>query len=472
MVSIVRVKILAIFLGPIGYGIVFQFLNFLNIFTSTVHLGVPTGITAKIPSLMKDNEVVGKQIIDSYFVYFVKIYFTLTLLLTILFIFFSDNIVSFLIGETKYVDSFVLMVATAPFLVLYAIGDAFLRCYGKLTQIVFIAVVSSLSSILLLFPLLDLFGILGVSIYFLLNGILLFTIYAVLNFEKVKLIFRSNKIYKLDLRIQILKTGVVSLISSFLFIGSNIILRKFIIENLGLTENGIYQSVASLSASSFLVVYSYITTYLLPKISSSESDSQIVNETDVNFRFILLLMVPMIIAIFSFRKVLIGVLFSSEFLPASDILQYQFAGDFFRGLSGLFGLWMIYKMNLKVIIAFDVVMNLLLVSFPFACKHYFDYVSLNLIPISYMIALGIHFLLFFIYTKKKLRYRVSKSTFRTVLISVILLLAVFLVDKQNEIFKYVLSFFFILFFWFFAVSSIERNKLTVFLKNYLVTRFR
>lgn len=456
------------FLGPIGYGIIFQFMYFLNIFTSTVHLGVPTGISAKIPSILDETPEIdesGLKLSDYYYFYFIKVFFLVSLFFTLLIILFADQIVNFLIGEVKEVDTFIMIIVSAPFIVLYTIGDSFLRCLGKLTQIVTIAIVSSLGSILILYPLLQYFGIFGVSIYLFVNALFVFLLYIYLNFDKFKLLFRRRKPQKLHFKSQIIKMGIVSLISSFLFIGSNIMLRKFTIDNFGLTNNGIYQSIASLSASSFLIVYNYLATYLLPKISGYKSNSEIRDELDINFRFILLLMVPSTIVVFSYRYVIISLLFSSEFIAAGEIIQYQFMGDFFRGLSGLFGIWMVYKMKLKFIIFFDLLMNLILVSLPYLCMLFLNEISLKIVPISYLIALLFHFVLYYVYSQSELKYFPTKDTMNTLVYSVILLSATFASVYLGSLFQYVSAPIFVLIFWSLAVSRIEREKFLKLLRS-------
>lgn len=435
-----------------------------------MHLGVPTGISAKIPSILDEpveNDDNNIKLSDYYYIYFIKVFFISTLTLTVFFIFFADYIIGFLIGEVKEVDAFIVIIASAPFVVFYTIGDSFLRSMGKLTQIVTIAIVSSIISILVLYPLLKYYSMLGVSIYLFFNALIVFLLYTGLNFDRFKLLFKKHKPQKLHFKSQIFKMGIVSLVSSFLFIGSSIVLRKFTIDNFGFSNNGIYQSMSSLSASSFLIVYNYLTTYLLPKISGYKSDEEIRNELDSNFRFILLLMVPSTILVFSFRYVIINLLFSPEFIAAGDFIQYQFLGDFFRGLSGLFGLWMVFKMKLRFIIIFDFTMNLILVSIPYLCSMYTSEIALEIVPISYMSSLVIHFLLYFIYTQRELRYFPSKDTLNTILYSIVLLTFAFSSVYLGDLFQYIIAPVLILIFWYLAVSKLEREKFSILLRDKL-----
>lgn len=463
---------IALILGPSGYGIIFQFLYFLGFFTSTVHLGTPVGVAAKIPSLIESDQNSGQEFnfnyssVGKYYVYFIRLFGLLTVAFTIIFILFSDSLTSFLVGESKYSLAFVIVLVSAPFAVVYSIFESFLKCYGKFTQIVVITIIGSLSSILLLYPLITKFGILGVSIYLFFSGFIPFLIYCIKNWQWTKQIFVIHKKEKLEYKSQILKTGSVSLFSSLLFIGSNIIIRKFTIDNLGLTNNGIYQSIAALSNSSFLIFYYYLSTYLLPKISSLHTDNEICNEIDENFRFILLFIVPFVIVVFSYRYLLIKLLFSSDFLPAVGIIQYQFLGDFFRCLSGLFGLWMISRMKLFSIMIIDLIMNIILISSPFLCKYLFSEISLIVIPISYMIALFVHFILFFIVTIKYINYAASLKAKKTFIISVFVLTVAFLTSYLGNYAEYIGAPFLVIIYWYLSTSLDEREKTIKLIKKY------
>jgi len=430
-------------------------------------LGAPIGITARIPTLIRDSEYSKVSTVDDYFLYFIRLFAIITIGLTVIFIFFSSSIVEFLVGDSKEVNFFIIILASAPFMVAYSISDAFLRCYGKLSQIVLIAIVSSVSSLLLLYPLIEYLGMTGVSFYFFLSGVFPFVAFLIINRSYVKKILNKKIEHLLDLKSQILKMGSVSLLSSFLFIGSFIILRKFVIDNLGLVDNGIFQSVVALSNSIFMIIYSYLSTYLLPKLSKYIKNKEINEELDNSFRFILFMIVPSIILAFSYRYLIIRAIFSVEFLKASDIIIYQFLGDFFRCLSGLFCLWLIPRMRIRTIMTFDIIMNLSLVLLPYIYMLLFNKIFLGIVPISYMVAMILHFIMYLSITIKDLHYRISAHTLRTIIISALCISASFLSGWGGYLFQYLAAPLLILFFGLIAISKVERFKLIQLGKSYV-----
>ncbi len=354
----------------------------------------------------------------------------------------------------------------SPFAVLYIFIDAYLKIKELLSQLVTISIISSVLSIALLYPLLKVFGLNGAAVYFLLSGVLSVLIFSLYNFRIIKKIFTDKIIIDLKERNYIIKIGSVSLLSSFMFIGSFILLRKFVIENFGLTDNGVFQSVVTLSNSSFMFVYSFLSSYLLPKISKIENYSKIALELDNGFRFVLFLVVPILILIFLYRDILINIVYSAAFLKAGDMIFYQFIGDSFKCLSGLFGLWMIAKMKIKYIMTFDVIMNCILLLIPFLYKYIYKDVKLELLPISYMIAMFIHFMLYFIYSRYHVNYRISRNTFRTILFSLLAITICIFIINYPYIYQYIMAPILIVLFVLFSSSKEERNKLLLALKKY------
>lgn len=452
-------------MGPVGYGIIFQFINFSNLVAATIHLGSPVGITARIPSAIKDDLLSGKSSVDDYFLYFIRIFGMFTFLACLIFIVFSRFLTDFLIGNSQDYISFIIIVSATPLIVVYSICESFLKCFGNITQIVIITIISSISSLILLYPLIKFLGIYGASVYIFLNGILPFCIYAYLNRDYLKKIYLKKIVSALLLKKQILKIGSVSLFSSFLFIGCFIILRKFVIDNLGFVDNGIFQAVVSLSTGSFLIVNNYLSSYLLPKISGFSTNDEIKHEIDRNFRFILFLMVPAILVVVYYNNLIIRILYSSDFLKASDFIIFQFIGDFFRGLAGLFGLWLISKMKIKIIMSFDILMNLILVTSPFIFKYLFNMVSLKIISISYMVACIVHFMNYFIISVRVLKYKISSFTAKTIFVSVVCLGSSYFFTFSDYLYQFICFFISCLLFGFFATTSEEKFKLMRLLRN-------
>lgn len=446
-------------------GIIAQIANFLNLITTTIHLGSPVGLTTRISAIHSEDSFASKSKIKSYIWFFGILFLTLSVLASFLSIIFSEFILNLLIGDSEYRLVFIIMMLSIPFVVIYAIIESFLRSFARINHIVKISVLSSIFSLLLLIPLVYFLNMNGVGIYVFSLGFFPVLIFIFFYRKEIKKLFKEFKINlsKGD-KLIVFKIGVVSLFSSFLHQGSLLILRRIIIDNFGLESNGIYQAVLSISYNSFTLIYIFLINYTLPKISSFKKNNEIIIELNNNLRLILIILIPIIISILTYRGFIIEILYSKSFSQSGNLLYFQLIGDFFRAVAALFGLWLIAKVRIKQLLFIDLIFNSIFVMIPLI------YISLlgknfQIFPISYMIAYIIHFSLIFIYSCKSLRFKFKRISFRNIFLSFFVVLLSFSISFYHNNVGYFINVL-LLFVWFITFFQYqEKRKMWLFLKN-------
>lgn len=453
----------ALFLGPTGFGIISQLYNSLLLFTSTIHLGIPVAVTSEISKLKGKNDKDTEPLINSYFRYFVFRLFFITLLISTIIILFSTYISNFLVDNSNYYYVIVIIFVSAPFTVVFLIVESFLRSYKEIDKIVKINVATNIISIVILIPLIIFLNLLGVSIYLLIFGIipLLLSIFWAKDF--LKKLIKENK-YKLsrEEKILILKIGSISLLSSLMHQGVIILIRKSIISSYGYEANGIYQSVLSVSISYFGLIYIFLTNYSLPKFSECLSNDILITEININARFLMLIMVPMMLLFYGFKEFGVLLLFSKNFLSSGELFFPQFIGDIFRVGAALFGLWLIPRRKIKHIIMIDSIFNTVffLTSMLFMRVLSFPLIS---VAYAYCIAFFCHFIMYFTYSRKTIKFKLERKLMLTFIYSIVAFLLTYFFSFTN---RYVgtVSTLSILVIWFFLV--VERDEI-VKAKNYI-----
>ncbi len=417
------------YLGPSGLGIIAQLSNFLAWVNTTINLGTPLGVTTNIADLYKTNSEKTKYRIAQFINYFLGFFFIVSISFVLLNILFSKSISAFIFNENIYQILFVISVLSVPFVVLYSIIEAFLRSFQEIGKLVKISILSNILGVLILIPLIYFFNLTGIGIYLVLFATLPVIIFTI----KYRYIFKEYfKIKPEKIRFKdakgIFKIGFVSLFSSAIHQGVIILLRKIIISNYGLTDNGLYQSVYSLSLNAFSLIYFFLLNYTLPKFSGIKEDTFLVSELNDNLRFVLIILVPVVVLIISFKSIIIPILFSNEFGRASDLLYFQLTGDIFRALAALFGLWLISRVKIKELLIIDFLFNMVLLMTPLILVKYYNF-GLKVIPFSYMIAFFVHFIAYFVYTTSSIKFRFSNSSLRGILVSTFLLISVFIISN-------------------------------------------
>lgn len=459
IVAILRVKLFAIFLGPAGFGIMSQLNNFYVLFTTTIHLGVPVSVTSEISKINFGNDSDKRGKINAYFRFLTSRFFIVSFLVTAVIIIFSGDITQFLVDDSLYSTYLVILFVAAPFGVLYLIIEAFLRSFKEIGKIVKINILTNIISTMLLIPLIYYLQYLGVSIYLLIFGLLpsILILYIAKKFVNGLQVNYGYSLTKQDKNL-IFKIGSVSLISSLLHQGAIILIRKLIITAYGYDDNGIYQSVLSVSISYFSIIYLFLSNYTLSKFSECKSNDLLVKEININARFLMLIMVPLMLLFYGFKEIGVLLLFSSKFLSASELFFPQFIGDIFRVGAALFGLWLISRRKIRQLIIIDVIFNLIYLFLTFVC---INLLSLNLIyvSISYAFAFFCHFAMYFMYTRHSLGFKFEKKILLTFIYSIFAFILTYTASFFNKYIGFS-STIIILLIWFYLV--VERYEIRQF----------
>jgi len=284
-----------------------------------------------------------------------------------------------------------------------------------------VTIYSNLITLPILVILIQILTLNGVAIYLVLVAVFPFLIMLFL----YKKVFSSDyhlfkeKLSRQDIK-NVFKTGVTSLLAFLFYQLVLLYLRKFIILNFGLEANGIYQSALGLSLNIFAFMYSFLGNHTLPQLSMHKDDINLSSVLDETAKFLILMIVPMILLLYSFRELIIVLFYSQSFVQAGDLILFQFSGDFFRIFASLFSLWLFSRMKIKQLIFIDLVFNALLIILPHILIKFYSQ-DLRIISISYMIASFVHFSLFYLYTRKILRFKFSTETFLALSISLVTL---------------------------------------------------
>lgn len=105
--------------------------------------------------------------------------------------------------------------------------------------------------------------------------------------------------------------------------------RSFLVGSLGLVDNGIYQGVMGLSRQYTVALSGAVFVYLYPKIAAAVNTRSDVAGREVrsSLRFILSIGIPAALVLLSARDVLVPLLLSEEFRPMIPLLGYTAPGD-------------------------------------------------------------------------------------------------------------------------------------------------
>ncbi len=423
-------------------GVISQLSNFIALLNYFVPLGIPNGLS----KLVAEENITEKEKLKNIFISSATIVFYPTFFFSLIFFLFSGTVSGFLFDTSDYSLHIKIISLFIPFLVLNSLLEGYLRGLKVINVYVKVIIVTNLFNLIVLIPLVWFLGLMG-GLYGLISAFVIYVFVCVYQLKKNNLIDKPEfrKTFDRTILKKIIRVSFVFLISGALFQLSLLLLRKIIISELGIYYNGIFQSVIGISMNYFGFIFLSLSTYSFPTISKMFNDSDISAELNVNIKYIIFLMVPLIILLFVFRSTIISVLFTKDFLVSEDLYAYQFLGDYFKALAWATGIWLVPKMKLKPFLILEIILNINLVFITYLFINYFG-AHLELISLSYLVSYIIHFLLNYFITARLIDFRINRENLRLLVLSLLFMISIILISNYNKMYGYIIVIP-LLFFW-------------------------
>jgi len=329
LLSLVRVKILAVLLGPAGVGLISQATNLLYLFRGTAAAGANNALTVLVADAIARKEFcqINRILVTAF--YFLAIIGSLILGACALL---SEQIAHSVFGKKEYAV-FVIVVAAASWVAIQlSLITGLFRGLLKIRAYTFSFLAGFLFAIVT--------TIFLVLTYDLMGAILSIFVAQVINYL-IALKFFQSIVQKQFPEISILKAepswdafrqilkffGPLLLIYLVTGLG-NLILRGEIIRCLGEDANGYYQVAWGISLAYMTLIEDTRRSYLVPRISSCLDNQDKINHVQNNIlRIYMIALPPFLIILLAFREIWIPIVYSQEFLMAGSLLLWQFAGD-------------------------------------------------------------------------------------------------------------------------------------------------
>lgn len=432
--GIVRTKIFAIILGTFGVGVISQLSNFsgLVLFISTI--GIPIGVTKFVSQWEKEgkwneiNEIVFKSTL---------ILVILGLVFLILSVVFSKQISYIILDSDTYAIPVILIACSFPLSLVITILDALVRGLKNFNLYVKISIICSILGLAIGLIFVIFYNILGFSLSILSYPIFSLIIYFYF-FKKEKVIdFKKLLIFDFkfsDALKSILKLGFASLVLGLLDQLTILLIRSMIVKNIGIESNGIYQCVTGISNNYFSLFYMSLGAYILPILSEMNDNNEMNREINDTYKLTLLGIVPIIAGTFILRKFIIVILYSTKFNPASDLMIFNFAGDYFKALSWILGAWLIPRSKFKLWLIIGISYYVNFAGAYLVLSLYTN--DLKNVVIAYLYASIFHFFVNFYYIRKLNKFEFRTDSFKLMITSTVFLSLILVSSEYNEIWGY------------------------------------
>ncbi|MFY7938032.1 MAG: O-antigen translocase [Flavobacterium sp.] len=388
-------KALALFVGANGMAYVGNFRAFLNVVENFSLLGIQNAIIKYVSEYQND-----KTKLKSVLATFGLLLLVSSMSISLILIFGASYLSKQLFNHSEiYGFLFYVLAVLFPLYVFSTYCISVVNGFQKYKNVIYIQIISS--GIALLFSLFLIY-------YYSTFGALVSLVLAPVFVFFVCLFFLKNIISISDVfSFQNFNFSVVKNVSEYVLmalvsgvIGSFVLLeiRTDIISITGLQNAGIYEGLQRISSYYLLFVSSIMTIYFYPKLAETNS-----NNKDIVLYY-LKTIIPLftigLVIIYFLRKLIIQVLFSSEFETMESLFLWQLLGDLLKAISLIFGTILIAKKQTKVFIITEIISLFILY---FSSNWMLHTVGISGIVMAHTFTYFMYLLVLVIYFRKELR---------------------------------------------------------------------
>lgn len=327
IISIIRVKVVALVLGTNGIAVFGQLSNLTNISALLSHFGMPVGLVTEVSKeRSKRNESKLRQLKTTYSC----IVLVASLLASIFIYFFSGYINEIIFNDAKYERLIELVAVNTSFLGVALITPTILKADKKIKLLTLFTIFSSFINGLLTILLVLIYDLEGI-LYGMVIGNFIVIIFGFLLLKRDQPFFmlqiKSLTFESFRSKFKVLSSyGLVSLGTSILLQLSNLGLKSLIIYKSSVHSAGLFQAAVSISNQYLPIVLTSLGAYLLPQLAEN-AGKRLNSEANNSLRAVLIMFIPVLILISLFSSFFMSLLYSDQFIEASMILSIILISD-------------------------------------------------------------------------------------------------------------------------------------------------
>ena len=420
ILGIIRNKVLAIWLGASGIGLISIFQNILDLLKSVSSLGIETGGVREIASA---NQPENEDILIQNISLIDRISLILAITGTILCILFSYPISVWAFDSDLYVLHIILLSACIFFSILGAGQMVVLHGLRKITYMVKTSVISTVLSLVFTLPLYYLLREKAIIPALIISSIILFIVtYYYRRQINIKTVHVSlQEVWEKG--VSIFRLGFYIVISSILTLIGYFFIRTFLSNNMGLYAVGLYQAVWSITGVYLMLILKSMGSDFYPRlctiIEDKEASGKLVNEQTY---VVLIVSVPLIVLLLLCSQIILSLLYSAEFTYATTMMNWQILGTFFKVISWPLGFILLAKGKGRHYLFSEM---LFLAAYLIFTYVFYDKFSLESVGIAYLLAYILYLLTVLVLGRKLCDFRWTWENLTIGFISFILVLLAF-----------------------------------------------
>jgi O-antigen/teichoic acid export membrane protein len=432
LISIVRTKLIAIFIGPAGMGIISLLNSALNMISGITGLGIETSAIKHISEQYKEDDL---NSVSPIIAIVKKIAFVTGIFGTLIVVLFSSWLSELTFGNSNFTYLFVYLSITLLFKQLSVGKMVVFQGLRKLKILAKANFYGNLIGLLFSIPLYYFYRIDAIVPTIVVTSVssLLVSFYYS---RKIKI--EKTVISNAQLIIEgksIIKLGIMLTLSGLLTLLASYVIQIYVGKNGGLKEVGFYNAGFTLLNSYVGIVFTVMSTDYFPKLSSICNDNKKIRVSVMEQSYMsIFIITPIIILFLTFVPLIIKILYTSKFISIIPMVCFGILAMLFRAVSWSMGFILIAKGDSNIFIKTAFGFNFLSVILNILGYYFYGLEGLGF---SFLIYYLIHLVAIQIITKKRYNFYFDPGFYRAYMICIVMCVATFFMRYiPNPILKY------------------------------------
>jgi enterobacterial common antigen flippase len=367
--KIIQTKIMAIFLGPSGVGLIGIYGSVTGLLGQVTGMGIgSSGVRQIAESKGSNDELKFHRTVITLR----RTAIILGSIGSILMLLFREFISQETFGNTDYSNAFGFLSVTLFFAVISSGQIALIQGLRRIGDLARLNILGALFGTLLSIPIVYFLGEPGIIFYLIAVSALSFMNswwYA----RRIRISKIRISLWEITLEAKaMIRLGMAFMVIGLMGLGTNYFIRVIVLNKLGIDAAGFFQASAAIASISVGFILNSMGADFYPRLTTVANNNaiciQMVNE---QIEVGILLSLPIIIATVTFAPYIIQILYSEKFIPAANILRWEILGSFLRVSSWPLGVVLFAKGKWKIFICTELLSSIVYVSLVLFLVPYF-----------------------------------------------------------------------------------------------------
>ena len=425
VLGMLRTKVIALLLGPAGIGLIGLYQSIVDMVRSVTNLGIETATIKEVAKSSEEDERGANRVITI----FNRCFLFTAILGALVCIAFSKYLSLWAFDNTDHTLS-IIILSSVVFITGIAAGrSAILQGLRKISYMAKATVAESIFTLLIVVPLYYFFGINAIIPALRLNSVVvLVCVYFFYRKLRISDVYASKKeVVKVGLGA--FKLGIFILLGGIINTGSMFFLRAHLSTHIDIASVGIFQSAWAITAVFTGLILGATGTDFFPRLCAVEKyNGRVRKLVNQQTYIVLILASPIIIGILLLFPLIIYILYSSAFIDAKEVLQWQIVGAYFKILATPIASILLAKHKglLYLLSEFAFFAVYLLISFLLL-----DTMGIEATGIAYLVAYVVYLILIFVMGKSTSSFRWSGEVLKIIAVNILFIVAGLFVIRLN-----------------------------------------